>query len=321
MKSFAAGDDILVTGGCGFIGSHIVDALMEKGCRVKVIDDLSAGTTEYIEPYTGNERLEFVQGDIRDRSLLARLMPGCRAVIHMAAQPDVRLSATQPLLDYDINVTATVNILEEMSRSGVPQLVFASSAGTIYGETDILPTPETHPLQPISHYGASKAAGEMYLSSYAVMSGISCTALRYGNIFGPRSGHGVMHDFFQKLSRDRSRLEILGDGSQQKSYLYISDCVRASLLAGEAATGGMQTFNISTAESVAVRDIAAAMVQELGLPGVVFEYTGGSRGWVGDITRTLADTGRIRSLGWRPEYTTIEGVALYTRWLMQRYGW
>ncbi|MDD3926065.1 MAG: NAD-dependent epimerase/dehydratase family protein [bacterium] len=320
MKRLKEGTEVIVTGGCGFIGSHVVDELMNRGCRVTVIDNLSAGTTEYLEKYNGDERLVFVEGDIRNGDVLHRAIPGKTAVIHLAAQPDVRLSATQPLLDFEINVAATLGILDEMRLAGVPLLIFASSAGTIYGDTEVLPTPESHPLQPISHYGASKAACEMYLSSYAAMSGMRCVALRYGNIFGPRSTHGVMHDFFNKLRQDPSRLEILGDGMQQKSYLYVSDCVRASLLAGDSCDQGMTAFNVSTAESLTVKEIAATMIDELGLSGVSMEYTGGTKGWAGDVTRTLADTSRIRALGWKPEYTTLEGVRLYTRWLMERYG-
>ncbi len=314
------GTAVVVTGGGGFIGSHIVDELMKRGCRVTVIDNLSAGTTEYMEKYSENKGFTFIKGDIRERALLHAVIPEKDAVIHLAAQPDVRLSASQPLLDFDINVAATLNILEEMRQAEVPLIVFASSAGTIYGDTEVLPTPEGHPLQPISHYGASKAACEMYLSSYAAMTGMRCIALRYGNIFGARSTHGVMHDFFFKLRHDPSRLEILGDGMQQKSYLYISDCVQASLLAGDSGGKGMSAFNISTAESITVKEIAATMIDELGLSGVSLEYTGGSKGWAGDVTRTLADTSNIRSLGWNPKHTTLEGVRLYTRWLMARYG-
>lgn len=320
MKCLREGSAVVVTGGGGFIGSHIVDELIKRGCRVTVIDNLSAGTTEYMEGYSENNRFAFIKGDIRDRALLHAAIPGKDAVIHLAAQPDVRLSASQPLLDFDINVTATLNILEEMRQAEVTLMVFASSAGTIYGDTEVLPTPEGHPLQPISHYGASKAACEMYLSSYAAMAEMRCVALRYGNIFGERSTHGVMHDFFFKLRRDPSCLEILGDGMQQKSYLYISDCVQASLLAGDSDGKGMSAFNVSTAESITVKEIAATMIDELGLSGVSLEYTGGSKGWVGDVTRTLADTSDIRSLGWKPKYTTLEGVRLYTRWLMARYG-
>lgn len=320
MERFARGSKVMLTGGCGFIGSHMLDGLLERGCAVTVVDNLSAGTREYLDRHLQQGEVSFVEGDIRDVELMRKALPGHDAVVHLAAQPDVRLSATQPLLDFDINVTATINILDIMSRSGVGMLLFASSAGTIYGDTEVLPTPESQPLQPISHYGASKAACEMYLCSYAAMSSMRCVALRYGNIFGPRSTHGVMHDFYFKLRQDPSRLEILGDGLQQKSYLYISDCISASLLAATSAGEGMAAFNVSTAESVTVRDIAAVLVEEFGLSDTRFEYTGGVRGWAGDVAKTLSDTRHIRSLGWEPRYSTLEGVRLYARWLVDRYG-
>jgi len=323
------GKEILVTGGCGFIGSHLVDALIKRRNKVTVVDNLTSSTTKYIEGYIAKKVsfFNFIRGDIRDFSLMKRLTKNKDLVFHFAAQPDIRKSLSQVGEDFEVNVKAGVDLLRAIEENraspgrspnlsnGVKAVIFASSAGTIYGDAPLLPTPEGFNLQPISHYGASKAAGEMYLSSFAHLLGIQATTLRYGNIFGPRSNHGVIYDFFHKLKKDSKSLEILGDGEQEKSYLYIDDCISASLLAAENAPLGFKAYNISSSEMIKVKVIAKIVIEEMKLKGVRLRYTGGKRGWPGDVVKSFADTAQIQSLGFKPKVSMEEGVRRYIRWL------
>jgi UDP-glucose 4-epimerase len=310
---------VLVTGGCGFIGSHLVDALIAKGNDVTVLDNLSSSTLEYIRPHMENEKLRFVKGDVRDFNVVSRLCSSKDAVFHFAAQPDVRLSLNQPLIDFDINVRGTLNILEGMKRNEVPLMVLASTS-TVYGQANIIPTPENYPIGPISNYGASKSASEVYMMAFSSCYKMSCVSLRYANIFGPRSTHGVVHDFFEKLIKDPRKLEILGDGKQMKSYLYITDCIEASLLAGEKATQGeFSAFNIGSAEQLESNEIAKIVIDKLGISSIELTYTGGKQGWVGDVTDMLLDTKKIRDLGWQPKVDVREGIRRYVTWLKQRW--
>jgi UDP-glucose 4-epimerase len=311
---------VLVTGGCGFIGSHLVDALIDSGNEVTVLDNLSSSTLEYLRPHMDADKLRFVKGDIRDFNVVSRLCSGKDIVFHFAAQPDVRLSLSQPLIDFEINVRGTLNVLEGMRRNETPLFVFASTS-TVYGQASIIPTPETYPLDPISNYGATKSACEVYMMSFSSCYKMSCVSLRYANIFGLRSSHGVAHDFFLKLGKDRKRLEILGDGKQMKSYLYVTDCIEASLLATERhPPGGFAAFNIGSSEQLEVNEIASIVTDELGISEVEFTYTGGKKGWVGDVSDMLLDTRRIRSLGWEPKVDVRQGLRQYIAWLKEKYN-
>jgi UDP-glucose 4-epimerase len=310
---------ILITGGCGFIGSHLVDALLDSRNEVTVLDNLSASTTEYIEPHVKQKGFRFVRGDVRDLDTVRKLCSSRDLVIHLVAQPDVRLSLTRPLEDFDVNVRGTLNVLEGMRSEEVRAIVFTSTS-TVYGQTKVMPTPETHPLAPISNYGASKSACENYLMSYASCYNMNCISLRYANMFGPRSNHGVVYDFFMKLRKNPKKLEILGDGKQTKSYLYITDCIESSILATEKSGGkGFEVYNVGSNEIVEVNEIAKIVVDELGLRDVEFTYTGGRQGWVGDVTEMSLDTTKIRKLGWKPKVETREGIRRYAQWLKNKY--
>jgi len=313
---------ILLTGGAGFIGSHILDFLMDKGASVIVVDNLSSSTTKYLEPYYNNGNFKFVKGDILDFTLIDSLLSkDIDLVIHMAADPDVKESVSNPYHSFEINVRGTLNILEAMRKNDVSSIVFASSGGTLYGEVDRFPISEDSTLRPISPYGASKAACEVYLSAYSGAYGFKSVSLRYANIFGPRSNHGVMYDFFFKLKNNKSELEILGNGLQRKSYLYISDTVEASMLVIEHMSNGYDMYNIGSEEWITVNDIAKIIVDELGLSSVRFKYTGGVRGWPGDVSKILLDITKLKNLGWKQKATTEEGIRKYIRWLMKEYGW
>lgn len=313
------GKSVLVTGGCGFIGSHLVDALLDRGNKVTVLDNLSSSTMEYIQPHAGKKEFRFVKGDIRDFATVRKLCSDMDIVLHFAAQPDVRLSLTQPLEDHETNVKGTLNVLEGMRAQEVPSLVFASTS-TVYGQATVIPTPEDYPIAPISNYGASKSACEVYMMSYSSCYNMSCVSLRYANMFGPRSTHGVVHDFFNKLKQDPKKLNILGDGKQVKSYLYITDCVEATLLATEKANnkGSYEAYNIGSSEKLEVDEIARIVVDELKIPNVEFAYTGGRQGWIGDVTEMLLDTKRIKGLGWKPQVDVREGIRRYVKWLKSR---
>ncbi|UJG42474.1 MAG: SDR family NAD(P)-dependent oxidoreductase [Candidatus Heimdallarchaeum endolithica] len=311
--------NILVTGGCGFIGSHIVDQFVKDGHFVTIIDDLSAGTNlQYIQGYLDNKKVDFYQFDIRDFEKLLQLDREYSCIIHLAAQPDVKVSVNNPRLDFEINVDGSFNILELMRKKDIPRMIFASSGGTIYGETQ-KSNAENQPLKPISNYGAAKAAIEMYCSSYSSLYSMQITSIRLGNIFGPRSTHGVMYDFYNKLKQNPKELIILGNGKQTKTYLYISDTIEAfNLLLNYNNKNNFDVFNVSSSETISVTEIADELTKALGLTNVNYKYTGGERGWKGDVVFTSMDTNKIRSLGWSNKVTIKEGIKLYVEWLNEQ---
>ncbi|NHJ85689.1 MAG: SDR family NAD(P)-dependent oxidoreductase [Asgard group archaeon] len=309
-------EKILVTGGCGFIGSNIVRALLNEDYRVKIIDDLSTGKKAYVKDCLEDSNCEFIHGSITNLATVEKQMKDVNTVIHEAANPDVRASTKNLFSVFETNVKGTINILSAMAKEHTPKIIFASSAGTVYGETDVIPTPETLPLEPISHYGASKAASEQYISSFSSLYGIEAFSLRLGNIFGPPSNHGVVYDFFKKLQKDSAKLEILGDGQQIKSYLYVEDCVKAHLKALETTVKGHVPLNISTNEGVTVIKIAEIIVEALQLKDVSFTFTGGERGWAGDVRKTVADISKAKTiLQWEPKISIKDGIYKYISWL------
>ncbi len=311
-------EKILVTGGCGFIGSNLVNKLVADGYSVNVLDDLSTGKKEYIKESLREKNCSLTVGSITNLSLLETLLAGVDVVIHEAAKPDVRASTDNLFTDFDTNVLGTLNVLQAMVKNKVPKIVFASSGGTVYGETEVIPTPETVPLAPISHYGASKAACEQYVSSFSSLHNLEAISLRLGNIFGPPSNHGVMYDFFWKLKKDPTSLEILGDGKQVKSYLYISDCVDAHIQSLKSTITGHMTFNIATSEGITVNEVANAIVKSLGLTEVKYTYTGGERGWAGDVKKAVVDISKAaKVLSWKPVTTTELGIQKYVKWLKE----
>lgn len=320
--SFWQDKRILLTGGAGFIGSHILDFLMSHGSNVTVLDNLVSSTTKYLEQYFENNKFKFVKGDILEYSLVNDLTSkDIDMIIHMAADPNVKTSVENPIDNFKINVRGTLNLLEAMRKNDVPTFVFASSGGTLYGDVEKFPISEDCALRPISPYGASKAACEVYLSAYAGAYGFSIISLRYANIFGPRSNHGVMYDFFFKLKANPKELVILGDGNQKKSYLYISDTVDASMMLSENIKKGYDAYNIGSEEWLTVNEIANIIVDELGLSNVTYKYTGGVRGWPGDVTKILLDINKLKKMGWSPRISTEKGIRLYIRWLIKEYGW
>lgn len=308
-----------VTGAAGFIGSHLVEFLLERGTRVVGWDNFSTGRWEFLEKARNHAHFELVEGDNLDLTGLTYAMQGCDTVFHLAANADVRFGLEHPSKDFQQNSVATYNVLEAMRANAIGRIAF-SSTGSVYGEAQAIPTPEDHafPVQ-TSLYGASKLAGEGMIQAHAEGFGIHAYIFRFVSILGPRYTHGHVYDFYAQLQQHPEFLDVLGNGFQRKSYLHVTDCVRAILHAmdrEEAAKAPHRTaiFNLGTDEYCTVRDSIGWICAKLGLTPRL-NFTGGERGWVGDNPFIWLDTGRIRSTGWRPRYAIREGIERTVEWL------
>ncbi|MGV8085029.1 MAG: NAD-dependent epimerase/dehydratase family protein [Candidatus Bilamarchaeum sp.] len=299
-----------VTGGAGFIGSHLTDSLIENGHDVLVIDNLSSGIKLNV-----NKSASFLKADITSDLSSKLKAHEIDTVFHLAADPDVRASALNPKPSFEINVAGTYSLLESARKADVKSFLITSTS-TVYGEAQAIPTPEDYPCIPISNYAASKLANEAYLSSYCASYGLRGTTVRYANIFGQRSKHGVMFDFYNKLIKNPEKMEILGNGKQDKSYLYISDCVSATLTAFEKQKRQYDFFNIGSRRKTSVDQIAKLISKKMGL-NPKFSYTGTERGWTGDVKLMLLKTDKIESLGWREKVSFEDGLSKYLDWLSQ----
>ena len=305
-----------MTGGAGFIGSHLVDRLMETGNQVRVIDNLASGQLSNLDRWMGHQGFEFIEGDLLERDVSLEAVEGCSQVFHLAANPEVQANKADPEEHFRQNIEATDSLLEAgAERGGVELLVFASTS-TVYGEATVLPTPEGYgPTKPISMYGASKLACEALISAYASMHGFKAVIYRLANVVGPRSNHGVIWDFVGKLRGTPWELEVLGDGTQSKSYLYIDDCVDGFLKGAESAEQ-VAVFNIGSMDRTSVLRIAEIVKEEAGQPEAMIRLTGGvdgGRGWKGDVKLMHLDTASLRRLGWAPRYSSEEAVRLTAR--------
>jgi len=309
--------NVLVTGGAGFIGSHLVDALMKRGLKVTVIDNLSGGRLSNLSSWLGNPRFRFIRGDMLNPYDLKDALKGCEVVFHLAANPDVKIGPFNTKVDYEQNILATYNLLEVMRETGECKKIVFTSTSTVYGEVEKMPTPEDYgPLKPISLYGASKLACEALISGYSHLFGFKSVICRLANIVGSRSGHGVIYDFVRKLRSNPNRLEVLGDGTQRKSYLYVKDCVEAMLTASEKSVEQVEIYNIGSEDAVDVATIASIVIREMGLKNVEVHYTGGvegGRGWKGDVKEMLLDISKIKKLGWKPKLNSREAVEQATK--------
>lgn len=311
----------LVTGGAGFIGSHLVDRLMEQGHEVRVLDDLSAGTLENIKRWLDHERFEFIKGDMRDAEIVKKAVEGVDVVFHLAANPEVRIGSQSPELLYETNVLITYNLLNAMRDSNVECLVFTSSS-TVYGDAEVIPTPEDYgPLEPISVYGGAKLAAEALISGYAHTFDFKALIFRLANIIGERSNHGVIYDFINKLKKNPNELEILGDGTQRKSYLHVSDTVEGMLHIFEHFKRSEKTvdfYNLGNDDWITVKEIAEIVSEEMGLKPR-FVFTGGvdgGRGWKGDVKFMRLSIEKAKATGWRPKLNSYEAVRRTVRELL-----
>ena len=296
-----------VTGAAGFIGSNLVDRLLEQGHTVVGYDNLSTGYRQFLIGALSHPSFKYIEGDVLDAARLNQSARGAEIVFHMAANADVRFGVERPRKDLEQNTIATFNVLEAMRANGIKTIAFAST-GSVYGETEVIPTPEHAPF-PIqtSLYGASKLACEGLIAAYAEGFGMRGYIFRFVSILGQRYTHGHVFDFVKKLEKDPSTLHILGNGLQRKSYLHVTDCVGAMLMALERVDARVNIFNLGTDEYCEVNDSIGWICGHLGLNPKI-TYSGGERGWVGDSPFILLDCSRIRALGWRPRLTIQQAV-------------
>ena len=299
-----------IAGGAGFIGSHLTDRLLaDKAVEaVTLYDNFSSGRRWHFEQHLADGRLTVVEADVKDANRLAAAMDGHHTVVHLASNPDIARAATEPDIDFVEGTLLTRNVLEAMRRCGCRRILYVSGSG-IYGDLGEAEAAEEHgPLAPISTYGASKLAGEAMISAYVHMFGLQGAVFRLGNVVGPRQTHGVGLDFARRLMADGSRLAILGDGSQSKSYIHVDDVVAALLFVEAHGDKSFDAFNVATGDYISVTEIADLAVQCLGLEGVAYDYSGGDRGWKGDVPVVRLNTGRIRTLGWRCQRSAMEAM-------------
>jgi len=300
------------------MGSHLAERLIERGVEVMGLDNFSSGRSENIFSLRNSKGFTLIKGDILNERDLSNAKD-IDAIFHLAAQSSVPMSTEDPCRDFEINVRGTINVLEHARKEDVKAFIFASSS-TVYGEAKVLPTPEDHPMQPISNYGASKAAGEVYCSSYSSLYGIGTVSLRYYNIFGPRCTRGVMFDLMQKLSRDKGRLEVLGTGKQEKDYLYIDDALNATLLVAEKGRLGGEAYNVGSGEAYTVEELTTMLLEMLRLGGRTKIVYKGGLSWPGDVQRTRADISKLGKLGFAPKVELERGMRAFVDWYQSEYG-
>lgn len=304
--------NVLITGGAGFIGSSLAEALLLKGYNVMIFDNFSKGTRANIDNCLVFSNCSIIEGDLLDSRSLSKVVSKSDIVFHLAANPDVRIGASNTEVDYQQNILATYYLLEAMRTSQTCKKVVFTSSSTVYGEPELIPTPETYgPLKPISMYGSSKLACESIISGYCHMFNMSGIVFRLANIVGPRSTHGIVYDFINKLSKRKDQLEILGNGRQNKSYVYIEDCINAILYALQIDST-FEIFNVGSTDRITVLDIAESLLQILGLSNTVFNFQEGleGRGWKGDVKEMLLDCKKIASIGWQPTYSSHSAIEL-----------
>jgi|TARA_B110000495_G_C23013447_1_gene599737 UDP-glucose 4-epimerase len=310
----------LVTGGAGFIGSHLVDALVAKGLQVRVLDNFSSGREEFLTHHSNTNNVEIIRADLLDLDAVKESMEGIHTVHHLAANPDIRLGTEITDTDLQQGTIATYNVLEAMRHNNVKRISFSSSSA-IYGEASVMPTPETYgPVLPISLYGASKLASEALISSWCGTFGGEAWIHRFANIVGPRGTHGVIFDFIHKLKKDPKRLEVLGNGLQEKSYMSAEDCVRAMVHLIDNAEKNVSLYNLGTGDTCSVRRIAEIVVEESGLKNVSIEYTGGDRGWAGDVPKTSLDVKYLFSTNFKPKMQSEDAIRYTVKELIKEIG-
>jgi len=310
MKAF-------VTGGAGFVGSNLVDRLIDDGHSVVVYDNFSTGKHEFLDRVSYEPECRIIKGDLLDTDLLNEKMKGCDIVFHLAANADVRFGLNHPTRDLEQNTIATSNVLEAMRINGIKKIMF-SSTGSIYGDTKELPTPENaqFPIQ-TSLYGASKLACEGLIQAYCEGYDFQAYIFRFVSILGERYTHGHIYDFYHKLMENPNELEVLGDGKQTKSYLYVQDCIDAIFLVIKNETNKVNIFNLGTDEHCEVNDSIGWITKSLKLSPKL-NYNGGVQGWVGDNSFIYLDTKKARKLGWKPKLSIEEAVIKTVEYLKEK---
>jgi UDP-glucose 4-epimerase len=301
---------VFVTGGAGFIGSHLVDRLMAEGNHVTVYDNLTSGRKAFIAQHLNASRFRFIQDDLLQLNRLEENMKAHDIVFHLAANPDARAGILRTRLDLEQNTLATYNVLESMRINGIKKLVFTSS-GTVYGENPQIAIGEDYgPMLPISLYGASKLASEGLISAFCDLFGMQAWIFRLGNIVGSRATHGVIFDLIAKLRKDPEQsLEVLGDGNQTKPYVYVDDCIDGMLFCVQNSNNRVNVFNLCGETVTSVKDIARMILEKTGSKETRVHYTGGDRGWPGDVPLVRLDASKAGRLGWKTKFTSNEAVA------------
>lgn len=316
MAGLFSGKQVVVTGGAGFIGSHVVDELLSQGAGVLVLDNMRTGQPKVVEEHKKNKNYSFRKLDLLEKDALIGACRGAGFVFHLAANADIRGGVTNTKIDLEQNTIATYNVLEAMRLNDIKGIAFSSSAA-VYGTQKVFPTHEDAPKVQTSLYGASKLAAEAFIEAYSEYYGIASSIYRFVSVVGERYPHGVVIDFYRKLKKDPGTLEILGDGRQKKSFMYVKDCV-AGLMAGAAATrSGSATFNLGQGYTILVDDVAGIITREMGLRNVVYRHTGGEIGWVGDQPVVLLSTKRIEAAGWKPRTSIEDGIRKTVRYLIR----
>lgn len=298
---------IFITGGAGFIGSNLVDRLI-KNNQITVYDNLTSGEKSYLKEYLKRKSFKLIVGDLLDFKKLTKSMKGHDFIFHLASNTDIAKSVGNSRLDLDQGIIATFNVLEAMRLQGIRKIVFTSGSG-VYGDQGLKYTSENFgPLLPVSMYGASKLSAEALISAFCHLYNMQAWIFRPANIVGRRQTHGVGYDFIKKLKKNPKKLEILGDGTQSKSYLYIDDFINAILLVIEKSNDKVNLFNVASNSFTDVKTIAKIVAQEMGLKNVKFKYTGGSKGWKGDVPKVRMDTEKINKFGWKPKLNSNEAI-------------
>ncbi len=296
--------EVVVTGGAGFIGSNLCRTLLEQGAKVTAFDNLYSGKIDFIKDLM-NKGLNFVQEDTRDPAALEKATKNCKVIFHLAAQTSVPFSMENPKEDCEINVVGTLNVLEAARKAGA-RMVFASSCA-VYGNPEKRPTPETYPTHPIAFYGLTKLLGENYCRFYHESYGLEVVMLRIFNVYGPNC-HGAIYDFLNKLRKTPDKLEVLGTGKQSRDFVYVSDMVDALIKAATSPTVAGQAVNIGTGTTTLVTELAKMIIDILGLEDVEIYFTGG-QAWAGDMDITLADNSKAANiLQWKPQVILREGL-------------
>jgi UDP-glucose 4-epimerase len=299
-----------IVGGLGFIGSHLAKLLLGQGHPVTVYDNYSSGREWHLRDCLGHPNLRIIRGDVKELKELIAAMCGHDVVYHFASNPDIAKAVTQPDIDFWEGTYLTNNVVEAVRLNGIQKLMYASGSG-VYGEAGIDAISEDLPgMYPISTYGASKLACEALICSYSFMFGIDAAAFRFANVVGEHQTHGVGYDFVRRLLKDGTKLSILGDGTQDKSYIYVGDIISAMRTVEENHLHQFNAYNVATLDSITVTEIADRVAETLGLQNVRYEYTGGDRGWKGDVPKIYLDSSKIRALGWDNHYTTKEAIAV-----------
>jgi len=316
MPSNSEFESCFLTGGAGFIGSHLGDRLLAEGKTVTVYDNLSSGRREWIAHNIGQPGFTFIEANLLDAPKLKEAMAGHDLVIHLGANTDIPGGNQDVRLDLENCTIATHNVLDAMRATGIRRLLFASSSA-VYGEAPVIPTPEdVGPLLPISLYGAAKLACETLISAYCHIFNMQAWMFRFANVVGGRMGHGVIYDFIHKLKRNSAEMEILGDGQQEKPFFPVEDCIDGMFCAFHNSDAWCDVFNLGCSSSSKISRVAEIVVEEMGLSGVRFRYTGGRRGWVGDVPQVGLDVSKMKRLGWEARHTSDEAVRIAARRLL-----